>query len=378
MTDWPVKTLGDICEVFDDGDWIESKDQAPSGVRLIQTGNVGDGEFKNRSDKARFISESTFTRLRCTEIFPGDLLVSRLPDPVGRACLIPDTGSKMITAVDCTIMRPRKEIMQAQFLVLSTQTSSYREQVQSKITGTTRDRISRSNLSEVQVAVPPLEEQRRIVALLDAATARVNELTACYEQARTHANNLFSSALREALVSDPNWPIKTLGDFCEIYQPQTIGMKDMIDGGKYVVYGANGPIGLYDRFNHEKSEVTVTCRGATCGTVNVTPPQVWITGNAMVVRPIETEMTKQMMRYVLEGLDYSSIITGAAQPQITRQTIAPTSIQVPPLEEQKRIVARLDLMKAKTSEMVSAYEAKLTAAKNLRQSILEAAFAGEL
>jgi type I restriction enzyme S subunit len=77
-------------------------------------------------------------------------------------------------------------------------------------------------------------------------------------------------------------------------------------------------------------------------------------------------------------LDYSSIITGAAQPQITRQTIAPTAIQLPPLEEQKKIVARLDAMKAKTSEMVSAYEAKLTAAKNLRQSILEAAFAGEL
>ena len=51
---------------------------------------------------------------------------------------------------------------------------------------------------------------------------------------------------------------------------------------------------------------------------------------------------------------------------------------VPPLEEQKRIVARLDEMRAKTSEMVAAYDSKLTAAKNLRQSILEAAFAGEL
>jgi type I restriction enzyme S subunit len=77
-------------------------------------------------------------------------------------------------------------------------------------------------------------------------------------------------------------------------------------------------------------------------------------------------------------LDYSSIITGAAQPQITRQTIAPTAIQVPPLEEQKQIVARLDSMRAKTSEMVAAYDAKLVAAKSLRQSVLEAAFAGEL
>ena len=200
--DWPVKTLGDICEVFDDGDWIESKDQAPSGVRLVQTGNVGDGEFKDRSDKARFISEHTFSRLRCTEIFPGDLLVSRLPDPVGRACLIPDTGSKMITAVDCTIMRPRKEIMLPQFLVSSTQTSGYREQVRAKITGTTRDRISRSNLAEVQVSVPPLEEQERIVARLDVMKAKTSEMVAAYDAKLTAAKNLRQSILEAAFAGD--------------------------------------------------------------------------------------------------------------------------------------------------------------------------------
>jgi type I restriction enzyme S subunit len=53
-------------------------------------------------------------------------------------------------------------------------------------------------------------------------------------------------------------------------------------------------------------------------------------------------------------------------------------IPVAPLEEQKRIVAQLDSMRAKTSEMVAAYDAKLAAAKNLSQSILEAAFGGDL
>jgi restriction endonuclease S subunit len=200
--DWPVKNLGAICEVFDDGDWIESKDQASSGVRLIQTGNVGDGEFKDRSDKARFISEPTFSRLRCTEIFPGDLLVSRLPDPVGRACLIPDTGSKMITAVDCTIMRPRKEIMLPQFLVLSTQTSGYREQVRAKITGTTRDRISRSNLAEVQVSVPPIEEQKRIIARLDSMKTKTTEMVAAYDAKLRSAKDLRQSILESAFAGD--------------------------------------------------------------------------------------------------------------------------------------------------------------------------------
>ena len=200
--DWPFKALGDICEVFDDGDWIESKDQAPSGVRLIQTGNVGDGEFKDRCDKARFISEQTFSRLRCTEIYPGDLLFSRLPDPVGRACVIPDIGSKMITAVDCTIMRPRKEIMLPQFLVTCTQTNGYREQVRAKITGTTRDRISRSNLAEVQVQVPSLQEQKQIVARLDSMKTKTLEMVDAYDMKLTSAKNLRQSILEAAFKGD--------------------------------------------------------------------------------------------------------------------------------------------------------------------------------
>ena len=200
--DWPIKTLGDICEVFDDGDWIESKDQSTSGVRLIQTGNVGDGEFKDRADKARFISETTFSHLRCTEIFPGDLLASRLPDPVGRACLIPETGSKMITAVDCTIMRPSKDIMLPQFLVSSTQTNRYRAQVRAKITGTTRDRISRSNLAEVQIRVPPLEEQKRIVARLDSMRAKTSEMVAAFDAKLVAAKNLRQSILEAAFAGE--------------------------------------------------------------------------------------------------------------------------------------------------------------------------------
>jgi type I restriction enzyme S subunit len=381
MTDWPVKTLGDICEVFDDGDWIESKDQAPSGVRLIQTGNVGDGEFKNRSDKARFISESTFTRLRCTEIFPGDLLVSRLPDPVGRACLIPDTGSKMITAVDCTIMRPRKEIMQAQFLVLSTQTSSYREQVQSKITGTTRDRISRSNLSEVQVAVPPLEEQRRIVALLDAATARVNELTACYEQARTHANNLFSSALRDALENNHDLPIKTLGSIFRVCSSKRVLKSEWKQSG--VPFYRGREITALSKYGVPKiGDIMITAIGTIGNSYVVKEADRFYFKDASVIwLDKQTEIISSYVQYWIRSSRFRDQLNagnGATVDTLTIDGLSKMQIPVPSLEEQKRIVARLDSMQAKTSEMVTAYDAKLTAAKNLRQSILESAFAGDL
>jgi len=103
--EWEVKRIKDIAEEILDGDWIESKHQSNSGVRLIQTGNIGIGKFIPKKNSERFVSTETFYALKCKEVFPGDCLVSRLPEPAGRSIIVPDIGQRMITAVDCTIIR---------------------------------------------------------------------------------------------------------------------------------------------------------------------------------------------------------------------------------------------------------------------------------
>lgn len=157
--------LDELCSHFGDGDWIESKDQSPEGIRLIQTGNVGTGEYKDKGDKARFISEETFARLGCTEVFEGDILISRLPDPIGRACIVPEMP-KSITAVDCTIVR-LKDCMLPSFFVNFTKTPAYTSQIDSFTTGSTRKRVSRANLGSIMVPVPHIEEQKRFVKLAE-------------------------------------------------------------------------------------------------------------------------------------------------------------------------------------------------------------------
>lgn len=152
-----------ICEHFGDGDWIESKDQSEEGIRLIQTGNIGDGEYVDKSDKARFISEETFDRLSCTEVLPGDILVSRLPDPIGRACIVPSM-QKSITAVDCTIIRLKEDILPAYF-VAYTRTPTYQAQIDSFTTGSTRKRVSRANLGKLLVPIPNINKQRRFIEI---------------------------------------------------------------------------------------------------------------------------------------------------------------------------------------------------------------------
>lgn len=197
-----VAPLSSLCRVFGDGDWIESKDQSRAPIRLVQTGNVGTGLFKDRSDKAHYISEATFTRLRCTEVFEGDVLISRLPDPVGRACLLPNTGERMITAVDCTITRFKTDRIIPEFFCLFSQTRRYAAAISPLITGTTRARISRSQLARVEVPVPNLTDQKAVLAALQKLRCEIDTLESSLTRKLADLAELKQSLLARAFSGE--------------------------------------------------------------------------------------------------------------------------------------------------------------------------------
>lgn len=161
---WSWGKLKNIKNYIGDGDWIESKDQSTFGIRLLQTGNIGFGNFRDKKDSYHYISEETFNNLNCNEIFSGDILISRLPEPVGRACIIPILPNRLITAVDCTILRINNRILLDNFFIYYTQSTKYLDLIKENCTGTTRLRISRGNLEEIMIPIPPLNEQSRIVS----------------------------------------------------------------------------------------------------------------------------------------------------------------------------------------------------------------------
>ncbi|BAC09781.1 restriction endonuclease subunit S [Thermosynechococcus vestitus] len=187
---WEVKRLGEVACEFSDGDWIESKDQSPDGIRLIQTGNIGLGKFIDNTEKARFISEETFERLSCSEVFPGDLLISRLPDPAGRCCLIPNIGKRMITAVDCTIVRFDLKQAHPYFCLSYCQTDQYFKEVAARSAGSTRTRISRQNLADVRVPLPTLPEQQKIADCLSSLDELIELQAKKLEALKAHKKGL--------------------------------------------------------------------------------------------------------------------------------------------------------------------------------------------
>ena len=164
---WEQRKLTNLCEKFTDGDWIEAKDQSDSGVRLVQTGNVGVTEYLDKPNNKKWISFETFEQLHCEEVYPGDILISRLPEPAGRACIMPNLGTKMITAVDCTIVRPNA-VTSTRFLLQYLSSQAYFDAVNTCLAGGTRQRISRGNLAQFNVPIPSSKiEQEKIGEILE-------------------------------------------------------------------------------------------------------------------------------------------------------------------------------------------------------------------
>lgn len=196
---WPVKPLGDLledAEVFTDGDWVESKDQDPDGeVRLIQLADVGDGRYINKS--ARFLTKETALRLRCTFLNPGDILLARMPDPLGRACLYPGDAKESVTVVDVCVIRPRAAEPDPMWLMHCINSAGFRGLIAQQQTGTTRARISRGNLSRLPIISPPLTLQRKFSRLAQQ-TAQALEISSQAEK----VERIYTSLLQKAFSGE--------------------------------------------------------------------------------------------------------------------------------------------------------------------------------
>ena len=128
-----------------------------------------------------------------------------------------------------------------------------------------------------------------------------------------------------------------LTDICTPRQWKTIPTSELLNEG-YPVYGANGIIGYYNGYNHESPVVTITCRGATCGTINITAPKSYVTGNAMCLDDLRPDVLLEYLYYSLLHYNFRNVISGSAQPQITRQGLEKVNIELHSLDEQRTII----------------------------------------
>lgn len=209
---WPVVPLTkalDSAPVFVDGDWVESKDQDPEGdVRLIQLADIGDGYYVDKSN--RFLTSDAARRLKCTFLEAGDLLVARMPDPLGRACVFPGDSKQAVTVVDVCIIRPDPNTVHTPWLMHCINSPQSRNQIDEYTTGTTRQRISRGNLAKIKVALPPLEEQRRIAAILDQAETLRTQRRQALAHLDTLTQSLFLDMFGDPVKGDGRYAVQAV------------------------------------------------------------------------------------------------------------------------------------------------------------------------
>ena len=197
----------------------------------------------------------------------------------------------------------------------------------------------------ISIHLPQLEEQKRIGHLLASIDAKIRLNRAINQNLEALAKQLYDywfvqfdfpneegkpykssggkMVWNETLKMELplGWNNSTLETICNLYQPQTIGTDMLQSNGKFRVYGANGLVGWYNKYNHENSEIAMACRGNSCGTLNRTIPYSWITGNAMVVQLKNQSICNEYIKQALGYMNITGVITGSGQPQLTRENL---------------------------------------------------------
>ncbi len=251
---------------------------------------------------------------------------------------------------------------------------------------------NKQELENIRIALPPLPEQKAIAEVLsdmDALIEAQKELIAKKRDIKQGTmQELLSGRVRlpgyetkgwkHTDIGDipDDWEVKELGNISDLYQPKTISQNEMHDSGPYLVYGANGIIGRYHRYNHKESEIIITCRGNTCGTINLSSPYAWITGNAMVVSIRNKESIDA--KFILYFLKYTSqileAITGGAQPEITREPLKKLWIYCPGFFEQKAIAEVLSDM----DDEIENLEAELEKLNYMKRGMMQELLTGRI
>lgn len=247
--------------------------------------------------------------------------------------------------------------------------------------GTTIPSLVKSELQTIQISFPKsIEEQQRMVAILDKAFDEIEKVKKLTEQNLKNAKELFESYLQGVFENKgEDWEEKALGECFKLKSGENITAKMMVENGEYPVYGGNGIAGRYNKYNLSGSNVIVGRVGALCGNVRHIEESIWLTDNGFKITDYNFEFDNAFLTYLLNYKKLRSYARQAAQPVISNSSLEGVLLSFPkPLQEQQSIVKKLDKLSAKTKRLETIYQQKLDSLEELKKSILQKAFQGEL
>lgn len=405
---WVETSIGKITaknSLFCDGDWVESKDQDQAGThRLIQLADIGDGVFVNKS--SRFMNDEQFQRLKCTELKKNDILIARMPEPLGRACLYPLEGERAATVVDVAVIRTLNA--DHYWLMSAINSSEFRYQIDLNASGTTRTRIARGTLSQIRVLEPPLPEQKKIATILSSVDEVIDKTRAQIDKLKDLKTGMMQELLTKGIghtefKDSPVgripmvWKVSPLISICNRITDGTHQAVKTSDYGKipflYVSCIRNGKILWSKASALTESGYEIASKGRVACPGDILYTAVGSYGHAALVetdkrfsfqrhiafiRPDKSVVDPYFLVSVLNSTTGRSqadtLAIGNAQLTVTLGDLGTFMIPIPPIHEQKKISK---LIKSIVNN-IREHEAKLEASLHIKKALMQDLLTGKV
>ena len=380
---WQTNTLGDVLAVIRNG--VNCKqDKSGNGDRISRIESISDATFDLEKVGYAELSEREKEKNRLEQ---GDILFSHINSAihVGKTAVF-DCEEPVYHGVNLLLMRPKEVVTSAYLdhaLKYLFQRGYWRGVCKQSVNQAS---VNQQDISRVEIRYPQsLVEQQRIVGLLDEAFGGLATAKANAEKNLQNARALFESHLQSVFTQrGPGWVETTLEKISTNLDSKRIPItKNIRTSGEYPYYGASGIVDYVADYIFDGDNLLVSEDGANL-LARSTPiafsvsGKYWVNNHAHILH-FENMATRRFVEFYLDNIKLDEYITGAAQPKLNQKALNSIPIPIPKsLDDQARIVARVESLHEETQRLARLYERKLAALEALKKSLLHQAFTGEL
>lgn len=378
---WEIKKLGDVCEVITKGTTPTSLGFkfTDEGVNFIKVESLTEsGQII--PNKVAYISEECHHSLKRSQLIENDILFS-IAGALGRIGIVNKAIVPANTNQALAIIRLAKNSgISVSFLAKYFTSNSISEEIEKLKGGAAQQNLSLGQLNNLPIPIPTIKEQQRIVSILEEAFAKIEKAKTNAEQNLKNAKELFESYLQGVFENKgEDWEEKALGEIIDIKNGKN-QQAVLSDTGEYKIMGSAGNVmGYATDFICEAGTTIIGRKG------NISKPlyineRFWNVDTAFGFYPKnEKDIDKRFIYYLCLGIDFKSMNRGTTIPSLVKSELQTIQICFPKsLKIQQTIVKKLDVLIAETKKLEVIYEQKIKDLEELKKSVLQKAFSGEI
>jgi type I restriction enzyme S subunit len=372
---WKTVKLEDVCTKITDGSHFSPK-TLDDGIPYITVRDVN--ETGINFDNCKYVNEDSYKELYKNGCAPsyGDVLFSK-DGTVGKVAIV-DTDIPFVVLSSLAILTPNQSVLSTAYLSYVLKSPKFLAEAIGKKTGVAIRRIILKNLKQIQFLLPPLAEQQRIVAKLDASFSEIDRAIEVVERNAENAEAFFTSYLTsEFEVLKKSHTAVPIADACaEIFAGGDAPKENFSDTKteKYsipIFANAAKRKGLYgytDKARVLNPSITVAGRGSGTGYTEIRHEPFLPIVRLIVLTPNTEVVSLEYFKHAILSLDVLS--SGSAIPQLTVPMMKGYEIPTPKLAEQIDISKRLEHMESTTQTISALYKTKLNKLYALKSSLL--------